>query len=85
VQLLRDPKVLLLDEPTAGLDWTVRDEVLQLLATLGRERALLVVTHEPDLFRGVIEHGWRLAEGCLHPLERTTAGAIRTMPPDGSG
>jgi energy-coupling factor transport system ATP-binding protein len=91
VQLLRDPKVLLLDEPTAGLDWTVRDEVLQLLADLGRERALLVVTHEPELFRGVIERGWRLAEGCLHPLEglpsieRITAGGLLTMPPDGVG
>ena len=61
--------MLLLDEPTAGLDWTVREEVLQLLGELARERALLVVTHEPELFRGVIERGWRLDEGILHPLK----------------
>ncbi len=69
VQLVRDARVLLLDEPTAGLDWTVREEVLQLLGELARERALLVVTHEPELFRGVIERGWRLNNGELRPLE----------------
>ncbi len=69
VQLVRDARVLLLDEPTAGLDWTVREEVLQLLGELARERALLVVTHEPELFRGVIERGWRLDNGELRPLE----------------
>jgi energy-coupling factor transport system ATP-binding protein len=74
VQLLRDPRVLLLDEPTAGLDWQVREEVLQLLADLGKERALLVVTHEPELFAGLIERGWRLEGGSLRPL--------RTMPPE---
>ncbi len=85
VQLLRDPKVLLLDEPTAGLDWTVRDEVLQLLGGLGKERALLVVTHEPELFRGVIDRGWRLQEGHLDPLDTTRTGALRTMPPAQAG
>jgi energy-coupling factor transport system ATP-binding protein len=73
VQLLREPRVLLLDEPTAGLDWQVREEILQLLAELGREQALLVVTHEPELFRGVIDRGWRLEGGGLGPL--------LTMPP----
>jgi energy-coupling factor transport system ATP-binding protein len=79
VQLLRDPRVLLLDEPTAGLDWTVRDEVLQLLAVLGRERAMLVVTHEPELFAGVIDQGWRLERGGCGRWNRCP-GRLPTMP-----
>jgi energy-coupling factor transport system ATP-binding protein len=75
VQLLREPKVLLLDEPTAGLDWSVRDEVLQLIGQLSVGRVLLVVTHEPELFRGLIEQGWELRDGALRPLP-----ALRTMP-----
>ena len=76
VQLLRDPRVLLLDEPTAGLDWSVRDEVLELLSRLSRERVLLVVTHEPELFRGVVapQQSWRLLQGVLQPLTPLTAG-----------
>jgi energy-coupling factor transport system ATP-binding protein len=85
VQLLRDPKVLLLDEPTAGLDWTVRNEVLQLLSVLSRDRALLVVTHEPDLFAGVVEGGWFLEQGALRPLRERILTPILTMPPEGVG
>jgi energy-coupling factor transport system ATP-binding protein len=65
VQLLRNPRVLLLDEPTAGLDWAVRGEILELLAALAQERAVLVVTHEPDLFQGVSSNSWRLESGQL--------------------
>jgi energy-coupling factor transport system ATP-binding protein len=65
VQLLRDPKVLLLDEPTAGLDWAVRDEVVELLARLGPERVLLIVTHEPELFGQIARETWHLERGRL--------------------
>jgi energy-coupling factor transport system ATP-binding protein len=85
VQLLRDPPVLLLDEPTAGLDWTVRDEVLDLLDDLARERALLVVTHEPELFRDRVRRAWRLEAGGLQPLDGGVRDGLRTMPADGQG
>jgi energy-coupling factor transport system ATP-binding protein len=75
VQLLRDPPVLLLDEPTAGLDWAVRADVVDLLAALARERAVLVVTHEPELFQRLTPQTWWLDQGRLKhaPYDAPTA------------
>jgi hypothetical protein len=52
---------------------------------LSRERALLVVTHEPDLFAGVVEGGWFLEQGVLRPLRERILTPILTMPPEGVG
>lgn len=68
VQLLRKPQVLLLDEPTAGLDWSVRNEIVSLLAQLASERAMLVVSHEPELFAGITGPCWRLEQGTLRTM-----------------
>jgi ABC-type multidrug transport system ATPase subunit len=47
--LLRDPAVLVLDEPTTGLDEASEDAVLAGLARLMRGRTVLVITHSPRL------------------------------------
>ncbi|MFC4562660.1 ATP-binding cassette domain-containing protein [Nocardiopsis mangrovi] len=40
------PDVLLADEPTAGLDALAQDHVLDAIASAGRDRALVLVTHD---------------------------------------
>ncbi|KGG12564.1 MULTISPECIES: ABC transporter ATP-binding protein [Prochlorococcus] len=69
VQLLRNPKILLLDEPTAGLDWSVKDEVLDLIKELSYEKVLIVVTHEPEIISGSPIYTYRLDEGRLNTSE----------------
>tara|TARA_Y100001968_G_C19223424_1_gene650887 strand:- start:184 stop:819 length:636 start_codon:yes stop_codon:yes gene_type:complete len=67
IQLLRNPKVLLLDEPTAGLDWSVRNGIIELLSKLKDNQTILIVTHEPDLFKNLNTDCYELREGQLIP------------------
>ncbi len=68
VQLLRKPKVLLLDEPTAGLDWSVNNEILELISGLAKEQILIVVTHEPELFKEWKTKAYKMELGLLRAI-----------------
>ena len=65
--LVKEPKVLLADEPTGNLDEDTRDDIIGLLETMWRERGLtmVIVTHDSSIARraqriGVMKNG-RLA------------------------
>lgn len=45
--VLKDPAILLLDEPTAAVDADTEERLVASLAEWGRERTLFVVTHRP--------------------------------------
>ncbi|HTO55081.1 MAG TPA: ABC transporter ATP-binding protein [Myxococcota bacterium] len=55
--LASDPQVLLLDEPTAGVDREAEQAILGVLARLRREHALAVwiVTHHAEAVRGAVD------------------------------
>lgn len=68
--LVRDPDLLVLDEPTAGLDPMTREHVLKLLNEWrsGVNRSLIVLTHDVDALRGLAERVAVLYRGQLAEL-----------------
>jgi energy-coupling factor transport system ATP-binding protein len=65
VQLIRQPYLLLLDEPTAGLDWSMREQLIELLAKLKKDWTLLIVTHEPKSFNILPMSSWSISHGAM--------------------
>jgi branched-chain amino acid transport system ATP-binding protein len=69
--LASDPKLLLLDEPTAGMNPQESDELTQLMQRLRDERglAILLIEHDMKVIMGVsqhitvLDHGEKIAEG----------------------
>lgn len=69
VQLIRQPHLLLLDEPTAGLDWSMRQQLVALLGKLKQHWSLLIVTHDPAELVSIADRCWTLNQGQLATVD----------------
>ncbi len=67
VALATEPELLVADEPTTGLDWSVRREVLDLLIRLqgSRGMTLLLITHDFAVVRHIADRVLVLFRGQL--------------------
>ena len=69
--LAQDPRLLLVDEPAAGMSLEEREHTTELLVRAAKTRAVLVVEHDMDFVRRlncrvtVLHQGSVLAEGSL--------------------
>ncbi|MBM3789986.1 MAG: ABC transporter ATP-binding protein [Acidobacteria bacterium] len=61
--LLHEPEILIMDEPTGGLDPNQIREVRQLIRELGRTRTVLLSTHILQEVRAVADHVILIHEG----------------------
>ena len=70
--ILQDPRLLLVDEPAAGMTLAEREHTTDILKRAAKSRAVIVVEHDMEFVRRleckvtVLHEGSVLAEGSLH-------------------
>ena len=65
--LLRDPMILILDEPTENLDPTTARQLLATLATATEGRTALLITHDPAAAAAFADETIHLVGGRISP------------------
>ena len=82
--LVNDPRVVFLDEPTAGLDPQVRREIYDIIAELrGSKKTVLITTHYIEEAErlcdrvAIVDHGRVIALGTPRELKQSAAGTTR--------
>src|SRR5574341_38309 len=81
--ILREPDILILDEPTEGLDPNQRVEIRRLIGDLGKDRTVILSTHVlPEVQHTcsrliIINQGRIAAEGGVHDLVARAEGAVQ--------
>ena len=81
--IVGEPKVIVLDEPTASLDRTIRRQITDLLASLQRELDLgyLLITHDIASVRRIADRALVMFRGKLVEQGPTSAILQRPMHP----
>ena len=80
--LLANPRLIIVDEPTAGLDPAERNRFLNLLSSIGRDRTVILSTHIVDDVRqlcprmAIIANGRLLLEGAPKDVIAALNGRI---------
>jgi gliding motility-associated transport system ATP-binding protein len=80
--ILHRPDLLVLDEPTEGLDPNQRVEIRQLIGTLGRDRTVILSTHVLSEVQQscsrllIINRGKIVADGAVDRLIERAEGAV---------
>jgi ABC-2 type transport system ATP-binding protein len=82
--IVNDPKVIFLDEPTAGLDPQVRHEIYAIIEELKQEKkTILVTTHYIEEAErlcdrvAIVDHGKVIALGSPRELKQRAGGTTR--------
>ena len=74
--LMQDPRLLLVDEPAAGMTDAETEATAELLKNIAGERSVVVVEHDMEFVRAldcrvtVLHEGAMLAEGSLEAVQR---------------
>jgi ABC-2 type transport system ATP-binding protein len=84
IALINDPKVVFLDEPTAGLDPQVRREIYDIIEELRRDKKTIVLTthyiEEAERLCdrvAIVDHGQIIAQGTPRELKQASADKSR--------
>lgn len=73
--LIARTPILLLDEPTAGLDSRSKGLVVETIAASASGRTVIIATHDPEL-AALAQAVFVVEDGTVRRLEETTAGAV---------
>ena len=77
--LIHDPPVLVLDEPTDGLDPNQKHQVRSLIRTMAKDKAIVISTHILEEVEAVCSRAVIIAEGRL-VADGTAEALLRRLP-----
>lgn len=73
------PELILLDEPTAGLDPNTTDNIKSVIRTLSQETSIIITSHNLEVIEDLCQQVVILKEGRLHSNEKVADLTARTQ------